>query len=742
MSTETLIRTACPAHCAANACGILAHVEDGRVTKLEPGPFPDSHYNRICQKGLSVLQLLYHPDRLQHPLRRVGNRGEGKWERISWDEALDYIAERLKDVANKYGSRSAAWVLGGPGSGTTKFGGYTRFAGLFQGTRVSCWGYGDAADPCGTMSTFRAHRVTTFTGGFEEPKLNICWGTNPAESAPFNMRSLIEAKEKGVKLIVIDPVFTITASRADDYITVRPGTDVALALGLMHQILTDGQEDRDFLSRYTCGPLLVRQDNGKYLRGNDLTPDGGDTYMVWDTASGEARPVDSVAEPALEGNYSPGNAPCKTAFQMLKELIQEYPPSRAAEISSVPEEKIIKLARAMATSKPVNIISNNGLGRTFHGDITYRALGTLGALIGNIRLPGAAGHRDIQLNWEPFLRPHPDQPSYTRMGIMNFYDAVAKGEPYPVRAAWFAFTNFINQCTNNHRILSEVISNLELIVVADLFMTTTAEYADVVLPVCTFLEFTDMVGGPRPYIQLQQRVIPPLYESKSDVQILRELAPRLGFGEYFKSEEEFVDLLLDSGDVSVEGINVETLKKGPARIKTAPRPTDHTATARFRTPTGRIEFYAEKLLPYGEALPVYKEPLESNRNPLVEKYPLSLVCVHSKFHVHSSFAKSGWMHELDPEPVLEMNPVDAEKRNIEDKSLVEMFNDRGQAKLKARINPGIQPGAVNLPHGWWPFQFYEGDLNALTNDVINPAQEAAYEPNMCMNDNLVEVRRV
>ena len=741
MSSNTIVRTACPAHCGSNACGILAHVSDGRITKLEPAPFPDNYYRRICQKGLSSLQILYHPDRIQYPMRRTGERGEGKWERVSWDEALDYIAGRLKDITAKYNSRSAAWVIGGPGNGTVKFGAYTRFAGCFQGTRVSAWGYGDAAEPCGVKPTYGANRLPPFINAFKEPKLNIVWGGNPAEANPFEMRPLLDAKMKGAKLVVIDPGFTITASKADEYIAIRPGTDVALALGVMHQILADGLEDRDFLSRYTVGPYLIRQDNGHYLRAKDLSPDGDDTYLVWDTVSNKAQGVDSTEKPALEGSYTANGIACKTAFQMLKELLQEYPPSRASEICDVPEEQIVRLAKAYATQKPAAITANNGLGRTYHGDTSFHALGTLAAITGNVLLPRADGYRDLEYNWSPFLKPVADKPSYTRMGIMNLYDAISKGEPYPVKAVWFSFINFINQCTNNKRILNELIPNLELIVVADMFMTTTAEYADVILPVCSFLEFTDLVNGPHPFIQLQQGVIPPLYESKSDVQILRELAPRLGFGEYFKSEEGFVDLLLDSGDPSVEGITVESLKKSPAKIKTSPRPLERPVSAKFRTPTGRIEFYVEKLLPYGEALPVHKEPAEGKYSELFKKYPLSLLQVHSKFHVHSSFVKSAWIRELDPEPILEMNPSDAASRDIKDGDIAEIFNDRGMIKIKTRLNEVLMPGMVNLTHGWWPVDFIEGDLNAITNDFINPAQNATFEPNMPMNDNLVEVRK-
>jgi len=181
---ETVVRTACPAHCASNACGILAHVRDGQVVKLEPADFPERRLRRICLRGLSTLQMLYHPDRLQHPLKRTGNRGEGKWQRISWDEALDTIADSLRGIAEKYGSRSVGFVLGGPGSGTVKFGAYTRFASLFEGTRVSTWGYGDSAGPCATTAMFGAHSPGPFISSSANPKLNIAWGTNPSESAP------------------------------------------------------------------------------------------------------------------------------------------------------------------------------------------------------------------------------------------------------------------------------------------------------------------------------------------------------------------------------------------------------------------------------------------------------------------------------------------------------------------------------------------------------------------------------
>jgi len=738
---ERVVRTACPAHCGLDACAILAHVRDGRVVKLEPADFPNPRLRRICLRGLASIQLLYHPDRLQYPLKRVGRRGEGKWQRISWGEALDTIADRLGETARRYGPKSVGFVLGGPGTGTVKFGAYTRFASLFQGTRVSTWGYGDAAGPCATAAMFGSHSPRPFLASFDKPKLNIAWGTNPGEAKPFMMRDLLDDKEKGIKLVVIDPVFTTTASKADEYLGIRPGTDAALALGMMNVIINDGLQDEDFIRAHTVGSLLVRSDNGRFLRESDVVSGGADKYMVWDARASQAQPSDTAeVSPPLSGVYQVNGIECQPAFQLLTELIAQYPPETASEITDVPADTIRRLARAYATNKPANIHTNNGLGRTYHGDLTFRAVCTLAALTGNITLPGPAGHRSLVLNWAPFLKADP-QTSYSRMGVMNMYQAILTGKPYPIKAVWFAFVNFINQCADSHKIISKLIPRLDFIIDAELFMNPTAQYADIVLPVCTFLEFSDLVLGPSPYLQLQQKVIEPLYESRSDVNILTELAKRMGFRSYFdKTEEEFIDLLLASGHPSVGGITVAMLKEGPAETKIPP--TIPSAEARFQTPSTKIEFYVEKLKPLGEELPLYKEPVESGRTPLAEKYPLVFVQVHSKFRHHSSYANIPWLLELNPEPVVDINPADAESRGIKDGDWVIVFNDRGKAKLKAKLNEGIKPGVVNINEGWWFNQFGEGGFNTLTHNMINPAQDAIYEPNMAMNDVLVEVKRV
>jgi anaerobic dimethyl sulfoxide reductase subunit A len=747
--SRRVVRTACPAHCARNACGINATVEGGRVIKLGPADFPDPDLRRVCLRGLSTLQSLYHPDRIKYPLKRAGERGEGKWQRISWDEALDTIAARLTGIAGEHGARSVGFVMGGPGSGNVKFGAYTRFCSLFQGTRVSAWGYGDSAGPCATTAMYGAHAPEGFIAGAAEPKLDIAWGTNPGESAPFRMRELLDHKQQGARLVVIDPVFTVTAGKADEYLRIRPGTDAALALGMMNVILAEGLEDGDFLRQYTVAPFLVRRCNGRFLREDDADPavaiEAGD-YLVWDTVSGGPRPVeeDGVV-PALTGSYEVNDAECTTAYQLLKDLIAEYPPQRASEISDIPVETIRRLAVAYGTCKPANIHTDNGLGRTYHGDLTFRAVCTLAALVGNTTVPGAGGHRRMSLNWDAFLNPDPER-AYSRMGILNTYPAVLEEKPYPLKAMFFAFTNFVNQCANSNRIIDEMFPKLEFIVDTALFMDDTARYADIVLPVCTFLEFSDLVNGPPPFLQLQEKVIEPLHESRSDVTILTDLAKRLGFGEYFdKTEEEFIDLLLDSGHASVAGIDVARLRQGPAQIN-SPAPSSETpakpAKGRFRTASGRVEFYVERLKPLGEELPLYREPLESARVPEAKRRPLVYVQVHSRFRHHSSYANIPWLRELNPEPLVDIHPEDAAVRNIADGDEVTVASLRGRVRLKAKINQGVQPGVINISQGWWFDDFAEGGHNTLTHDTINPAQDAIYEPNMAFNDVLVEVEKV
>ncbi|MFB0561212.1 MAG: molybdopterin-dependent oxidoreductase [Candidatus Lokiarchaeia archaeon] len=739
-----LVRTACPAHCGIDCCGILAHVKGDRVIKVEPGDFPDPRDRRICLRGLSSLEITYHPDRLKYPMKRVGKRGEGKFERISWDEAFDTIADKFKEIAEKYGWRAIGWVLGGPGAGTTKFGAYLRLASLTQSTRVSAWGYGDAGLPCGSRVLFGTHLPFTFFLPYlippSVPDLVVVWGSNPAESQPlFMMRKIMDAKDKGAQLVVIDPRFTVTASKADEYLGIKPGTDAALALGLIHVIFHKDLQDVNFIRKYTVGPYLVRTDTGKFLRGKDLGKEEADSYIVWDTVSNSPSiPGSPEVESALTGTYTVNGIECKPSFQLLMDLAEEYPPEKASEITGISTELITKLAEKIGTVKTTAFVTHMGLARTHHGEISVRALGTLAAVTGNVNTSFGSGHLPAVLNWKPFLHTIPEKPTYHRLGILQLYDAVISGKPWPIKAVWFAFINFVNQCAHSGKIINEVFPNLELIVTADMFMTPTARYADILLPACSYLEFSDFLPHPYPYVQLQQKVIEPLYESKSDVDIAAGLAKRLGFGEYFEGGEEgFIDLIMQHPSLS--GITRDKLKQQGAMNLPFIPDTGQKIDIQFSTPTGKIETYAESLVEFGQALPGYLPPLEAPVEPEGKKYPLSFIQGHSRFRTHSMFANVSSLIQMNPEPIVEINPIDAKKRNISDNDMVTVFNDRGRTTLRARVTEGVRPGVVNITEGWWFEQFKEGSVNHLTHDTINPVHEFIYEPNMSMNDVAVEV---
>ncbi len=747
-ATTKLIRTVCPAHCGIDACGILAHVKDGRVVKVEPAEFPDPKYRRICLRGLSSLDITYHKDRLRYPMKRTGKRGEGKFERIAWDEALDTIAEKFKAIAAEHGWPSIGWVLGGPGAGTTKFGAYLRLASLTQSTRVSAWGYGDAGLPCGSRVIFGTQfpYALLFGGllaGKAKPDMVVVWGANPGESQPLNlMRPIMDAKANGARLAVIDPRFTVTASKADAYLGVRPGTDSALALGLMHVIFQREMHDAPFIIRHSTGPYLVRSDTGKYLRGKDLGLDEEQAYVVWDTVGD--RPAQCRAEgvaPAIGGTYTVNGIACKTAFELLKELCDTYTPQKTSEITGVAPDLIVNLAARIGSSRETTFVTHMGFTRTYHGDVSLRALGTVATVTGNVMARFKGGYLPAVLNWKPFLKAVPDKPSYSRMGILQLYDAIISGNPYPVKAVWFSFINFLNQCAHSNKIEKEVFANLDFIVDTELFMTPTARYADILLPVCSYLEFSDLVPHPYPYVQYQQKAMEPLYESRSDVNIAAGLAERLGFAEYFSGGEDgFVDLLLDSKDPSVEGITREQLMQGAMPVTAIPE-MDQAFDIPFSTPSGKIEIYSEGLVEDGQALPFQLDPLESPVPGKKTRYPLAFIQGHSRFRTHSMFANVDALLELNPEPIVEINPRDAKERGICDGDQVVVYNDRARTKLKAAVSEGVSPGVVNIMQGWWIDQFAEGSVNHLTHDVINPVQEKVYEPNMHMNDVAVEIEK-
>ncbi|MGB9022702.1 MAG: molybdopterin-dependent oxidoreductase, partial [Candidatus Bathyarchaeia archaeon] len=654
--------------CAPNdwsGCKLLVYVRDGKIVKTQRGPLPDSRYDRGCLRGLSHVQRVYHPDRLRYPMKRAGERGEGKWERISWDEAIDTIAAKLSETRERYGSKAVAFL---PTSGyygylNGSYGAVIRFANVFGGT----YGEGalDSATPLGVQQVLGGpyDGQGNEAADLANARLILTWGSNLTESNLQNWHFVADALDNGAKMIVIDPNFTITASKADLWVSVRPGSDTALALAMMNVIIEESLYDRDFVASQTVGPFLVRQDTGLFLREKDVKQDGSDKFMIWNSSTEEAIPYDETgSNAALTGSYDVAGVACKPAFQMLWDHTKEYSPENASTITDVKPETIRMIAREYATRKPATIYWGFGIDRYYHGDMIGRAIATLAGLTGNIGKPGATpcgGFGGATLISTPVNFGGWVAPTESRMSNLNnllLFDAVEKGEPYPIKAAYISNSNYVVSYPNQRKILEQVFPKLDFIAVADFSMTDTAKQADIVLPVTTWFENDDLVPSMHVHIMLQQRAIEPLYECKSDLTIFSMLAERLGFGEHFnKSAEDYIRLLLDTPELRDKGITLEKLKEDGA-FRVPPSPHIPFRDGKYNTPSGRIEFYNETLMSRSSAgnellhkLPVFLPPIEAwDDNPLASKYPLVCSQAGARFRVHTQYFNIPWLRELDP----------------------------------------------------------------------------------------------
>jgi len=745
-------RTVCSPNCI-NTCGINVTVRDGCVVKLEQGGFPDERYRRLCLKGISNIQRVYSERRVRYPMKRAGERGSGKFERISWDEATTIIAKNFKEVADKYGPEALAWqaMTGDYGILTDS---PKRLISLLGGTVPSLQGL--MADlnavigtmvPTGTMVPGSDH--TTMVNS----KMVILWPYNVAESGLNDMHFIYDAKEAGAKIVCIDPKFTPTAAAADWWIPIRPGGDSALAMGMINVMFEDDSWDGDFMAKHSIGPVLVRDDTGALLREKDVVAGGSDKrYAVWDeTASAVGYLDDASVKSALLGSFTVNGIPVKPALQVLKDEALKYTPAKVEEITGVPAADVVKLAKEYAAAKPAMIRTSEGMNRTLRGYQPFRGILTLCAMHGDIGIIGG-GHSesggwgamlplimsaDITLN-----TPDPTRLAKNLKG-MQLFQAITQSDPRPIKALWITKCNILVQGPARKMVTEDVLPRLDFLLVSEITMTETAKWADVILPVPSHFEQVDLVGGyTNWYVQLRQKVIEPLWECKSDLQATGAIAEKMGLGEYFtQSEEEYIaDILTNSPFPFFHGITLDDLKKGAVRAA-VPDPWIAFADLKFPTATGTLEFYTEAMKPIGHELPVWLPPAEGQDSPKAKQYPLSVIGKHGRFSAHSTHHQIPWIKELDPEPRLEINPVDAESRGIKSGDFVTASNDRGHCTLKAKLTKGIMPGVVSITSGWWSDQFKSGSYSDLTAYRIDPIADAILETNFAPYDVLVEVRK-
>ncbi len=569
------VRSTCSPNCTG-ACAYNAMVYKGRITALiQASDYPESEYSpRGCLKGQSMMNLIYGPDRLKKPLIRTGERGEGKFRAVSWDEALDYVADKLTEIMKKYGPESIALSIQVPGTGYVHKGAAIRLASMFGWSVLH--GYTMNGDlPAFWSQTFGVQTEELESLEWTNSKYIAVFGSNLLVTRLPDAKFLNIARERGAKVIMVDMNFTPTAAKADEWIQINPSTDAAFALGIVNVIISEKLYDENFVKTYTDLPLLVRLDNNKKLRAQEVKalkdeaekmkkeiPEYRDLFVVYDVSRGfsivNPETLERDFEPALEGEFEVElvdgkRVKVKPVFQLIKELVTtEYTPERVAEIITPPgrdkaeyARMVVRIAREMATTKPLHIVYGASNYQWFHGDLKGRALSLIIALTGNLGKPGAgistyAGQFKIRWPlgmWWLFKGRKPNWVTYLLWMNEEYrnseeFKKYNRETPYPkngVKAFVFGWNNPFDQHNMANKLKEMAKSGeLELILAIDFQSTTSTQWADVVLPGVAWYEKYELTATIlHPYVQLQQPAIEPLFECMPEIWIFKELAKRL-----------------------------------------------------------------------------------------------------------------------------------------------------------------------------------------------------------------------
>ncbi len=697
-------------------CGLLAHVREGRVTKLAGDPHHPLSRGFICIKGERANEYHDHPDRLNFPLKRVGRRGEGKWEQISWDQAMDEIATKLRELKEQYGPESVALAHGtfhGPECGIG-----IRFLNLFGSPNSSGMGI-----PCAGPALEAESLTYGFGPTYMSPPVPgvtrciVIWGSRPSASQPPVWPLILACKEAGAKLIVIDPIRTAEAEQADLWLQVRPGSDGALALAWLHIIINEGLYDYSFVAQWVFG------------------------------------------------------------FDKLKQRVQKYSPEKAAEITGVPKERIVEAARMYATHQPAILnwgVANAQIGRNSlqveRAKAILRAItGKLDELGGTLLL-GPPNRALIMPDLELYDALPPEQ-RRKKLGADRFrlhgqgYELLSRAQervwgkkrllsqlwaadvpspllwrsiltedPYPIKAVLIQYHNPLGASAHARLVYEALKSeNLALSVVHELFMTPTAELADYVLPACHWLEKSALSTffGWANVTVAGQRAVEPAYERRNDYELWRDLGRRLGQENYWPDTlEAFWDQMLAPSGLSFEQLvtSPEPWIIEPPRFKKYADPDPATGEPLgFGTPTGKVEFYSTILEQLGyDPLPDYEEPPEIADSLLASQYPFILITGGTVIESHhQGFRQVSFFREKYPHPPVHIHPETAARLQIGEGDWVYIETPRGRVKQQAKLTDAIHPDVVHADRWYYPEEpgpephlhgFWRSNINVLTDD--------------------------
>lgn len=687
---KTVTHAACPHDCP-DACGVLITVEDGRATKIQGDPAHPVTRGFLCGKVAKYLDRVYSPDRVLYPMKRVSPKGtqregvavEQTFQRISWDQAFAEITLRFKKIIAESGSEAilpysyggTLGVLNGASMDRRFF----HRLGASQLERNIC----SAAGEAGLLSVIGA-KLGTEPEQFAHSKYIIAWASNIHANNVHLWPLISEARRKGAKLVVIDPYRTRTAACADWYLPINPGTDAALALGMMHVIIRDNLCDADYVQRHTVG------------------------------------------------------------FEQLRAKVKEYPPDRVSQWTGIAASDIEKLAREYATVRPAVIRVNYGVQRSENGGMATRAITMLPCITGSwkevgggLQLSTSGSH---QLNQNALKRPDLMEKSLGRparsVNMVELGTALNTLQDPPIEALFVYSSNPAAVCPNHNEVIRGLKRPDLFTVVHEQFLTDTTDYADIVLPATTFFEQKELqTAYGHYYVQMSHQAIDPLGECRSNVDLFRSLAERMGFEDecFRESVDEMMDSALETSNPWMNGITRERLEQAghirlnfPGGKDGEDAPFLPFANGNFATASGKAELYSEALKTQGlDPVVQFIAPSESRHGTDAKTFPLELLARKADNFLNSTFANLPSVQQMEELGLLEIHESDARARGILDGDAVRVYNARGEIVLKARVDGKVQPGVVSAHLSWAKFAPGSKNINVLTSEKLTDMGNSA-----------------
>lgn len=751
---ERIVFNQCRTGCVTG-CPLQVKVRDGHVVQTLPADTPDGVYKHACLRGLSHVQAMYSPNRVQYPMKRTA-RGSDEWERISWDQAVEEIGSKLLSVREQYGSQANAIMSNGGNTSLLcgPYGGLGRFKNAFEMQPI---------DNCVDFGCMPAlNRVYGPTGGYgacaepadlENADTFFVWGCNLTTTFWDRWQHMMRAIDNGAKLVVIDPFFTPIASKANKYVSIRPASDGALIMAMINEGISRELLDYDFIKRATVGPFLVRRDTGKFLRKSDLgiAPVEGpvdsktgqptiiDDAVVFDEQTLDFAGHNEATAPALNGTWTVEGIEVDTAFDLLMRRASEFTVAFAAEQCDVSEQEVNDLIDLYYHGGTVANMLGFGTNGFDNSPYMGHAFATLVVLSGQIGKPGTnAAYNNINgFSADPMFM-FPGMRNLTRkslplLGLPQMMEAgsvvLPNGEFTAPKTLWITMVNPYNNFLNPQTWRDVVLPKLEMVVVVDRAFTDTARYlADYVLPAAHLFESEDIRPNlvSSPYTVYGDKAVDPLGEARSDFDIYKLFSQKLGFSEFFDMDEKEAIRQAYTGDFD-ELVSEKIVRYLPEGFQ--PYSID---AGNITTPSGKFEFYCEaptnrlgSPLPdelfEDNCLPTFKKPTEAW--PDVEGsdlYPFVLTSMRSRGLLHSQFGDVEWLREIHPEPIVFIHPEDAAEKGLVDGDYVKLFNDRGYGVVRLVVSDGQRRGCLSWPKGWEQKFYKDGNLHQLTPIAYNP----------------------